>query len=482
MRRRTSAAPVNGLQKKLFSSDSCRRHKEILLKINRALFFLLIILGLTIPGLTIPGCYHPNDTLRKIKNTGEIVVITDNSAHGFYLYQDRPMGFEYQLAKEFADFLNVKLTVITPGWEKMFDTLLSSKGDLIASSLTKTERRKTRLTFSDEYMPVQQQVIVRKGYHGIKELSDLDGKTVHIRRNTSYHERMVELKKSGLNIHLVFYENTPTEELLRQVQNKKIAITIADSNIFRLNRRYYPDLRIAFPVSEQQSLGWAVKKNDVRLLKKINRFFDIIKKNGTFDQIYNKYYAGTEMFDYVDIKKFHNRLKTRLPAFKQIIKNESKKYNFDWRLIAAVIYQESQFNPNAISYTGVRGLMQLTMPTANEMGVFNRSNPEESIKGGVKYLHKLYNQFGDLDPDEKLKFALGSYNVGYGHIKDARNIALKKGLDINKWRSLEQTLPLLRYREYHEKSTFGYARGTEPIRYVNRVLTYYNILKMSPEA
>ncbi len=447
------------------------------MKIKLALIYLFIVLY-----AFISGCYNPNDTLRKIENRGQLVVITDNSAHGFYLYQDRLMGFEYQLAKEFADFLNVELTVITPGWEKMFDTLLRSQGDLIASSLTKTTRRKTRVAFSDEYMPVQQQVIVRKGFRGIKKLSDLDGKTVHIRKNTSYHERLVELKKSGLNIHLALYEDTPTEELLRRVQNKEITITIADSNIFRLNRRYYPDLRIAFPISEQQSLGWAVKKHDVRLMKKINQFFDIIKKDGTFPRIYNKYYAGTEIFDYVDIKKFHKRLKTRLPVFKQIIEKESKKYNFDWRLIAAVIYQESQFNPNAISYTGVRGLMQLTLPTADEMGISNRLNPEESIKGGIKYLHKLYNQFENLEPDERLKFALGSYNVGYGHVKDARNIALKKGLDINRWSSLEQTLPLLRYREYHEKTDFGYARGTEPVRYVNRILTYYNILKMTPKA
>ena len=465
------------MRKKLFVSDSVCKHKELLLKIKLALFFLSIILC-----ASIAGCYNPNDTLRKIKNRGQLVVITDNSAHGFYLYQDQQMGFEYQLAKAFADFLNIELTIITPGWGKMFDILLSGKGDLIASSLTKTARRKNRVAFSEEYMPVQQQVIIRKGFRGLKKLSDLNGKTVHIRKNTSYHERLVELKKSGLNIHLALYENTPTEELLRQVQNNEIKITIADSNIFRLNRRYYPDLRIAFPISEHQSIGWAVKKHDIRLIKKINQFFNIIKKDGTFAQIYNKYYAGTEMFDYVDIKKFHNRLKTRLPAYKRIIEEESKKYNFDWRLIAAVIYQESQFNPNAISYTGVRGLMQLTLPTADEMGISNRLNPEESIKGGIKYLHKLYNQFENLDPDEKLKFALGSYNVGFGHVKDARNIALQKGLDTNKWSSLEKTLPLLRYREYYEKSNFGYARGTEPIRYVNRILTYYNILKMTPEA
>jgi len=440
------------------------------------LFFLMMTLG-----SLFSGCYNPNDTLRKIKNRGQLVVITDNSAHGFYLYKDRPMGFEYQLAKEFAAFLGVKLKIITPGWEQMFDSLQNGEGDLIASSLTKTSRRKTRMRFSDEYMAVQQQVIIRKGCAGVKKLSDLNGKTVHVRKNTSYHERLVELKKSGLNIRLKLYDNTPTEELLRQVQNNEIEITIADSNIFRLNRRYYPDLRIAFPISDQQSLGWAVKRYDARLIKKINRFFDITKKDGRFARIYNKYYASTEVFDYVDIKKFHKRIKTRLPAFKKIIKEESEKYNFDWRLIAAVIYQESHFDPGAVSCTGVRGLMQLTMPTADEMGILNRLNPEESIKGGIKYLYKLYNQFEDLTPDERLKFALGSYNVGFGHIKDARHIAQKKGLDTTLWSSLEKTLPLLRYREYYEKSDFGYARGTEPVQYVNRILTYYNILKMTPE-
>ncbi len=444
--------------------------------IKRALFFLSILLC-----ASISGCYNPNDTLRKIESRGELIVITDNSAHGFYLYRNRPMGFEYQLAKEFADFLNVKLTVITPGWNQMFDSLLRGDGDLIASSLTKTARRKARVAFSDEYMPVQQMVVVRNGYPGITKLSDLEGKTVHVRKNTSYHERLVELKKSGMNIQLALHENTPTEELLRQVQSDEITITIADSNVFRLNRRYYPDIRIAFPISEPQSLCWAVKKNDTRLIKKINKFLDTIKDNDTFAQIYNKYYAGTERFDYVDIKKFHKNVKTRLPVYRQMIEEEAEKYNFDWRLVAAVIYQESQFNPNALSPTGVQGLMQLTMPTADEMGVSDRFDPEESIRGGIKYLHKLFSQFEDLPTDERLKFTLGSYNVGYGHIKDAQNIALEKGLDINKWSSLEQTLPLLRNREYHEKSDFGYARGTEPVRYVKRVLKYYNILKMTPE-
>lgn len=448
-----------------------------MLKIKGALFSVAIIVC-----VFTAGSFNPDNSLQKIKKRGKLIVITDNNAHGYYLYKNQPMGFEFDLAQELAKFLNVKLSIVTPGWEKIFDTLLLEDGDLIASSLTQTPKREARVTFSDSYMPVQQQVIIHKKDREIKKLSDLNGKTIHIRKNTSYHERLLELKKTGINIHLALYENIPTEEFLRQIQNGEIQITIADSNIFRLNRRYYPDIRIAFPVSYQQSLGWAVKKNDIQLLNKINTFFKKTKKDGTFGRIYNKYYAGTQQFDYVDIKKFHIRLKTKLPEYRQLIEEESEKYNFDWRLITAVIYQESHFNPNATSYTGVRGLMQLTRITATEMGVENRLNPTQSIKGGIKYLNKLYNRFNHLHPDERIKFALASYNVGYGHIKDAQKIARDSGLDINQWSSIEQTLPLLRYRQFYEKSRHGYARGTEPVRFVKRILKYYDILKMTPEA
>lgn len=453
------------------------KKESLLLKIKGALFSVAIIVC-----VFTAGSFNPDNSLQKIKKRGKLIVITDNNAHGYYLYKNQPMGFEFDLAQELAKFLNVKLSIVTPGWEKIFDTLLLEDGDLIASSLTQTPKREARVTFSDSYMPVQQQVIIHKKDREIKKLSDLNGKTIHIRKNTSYHERLLELKKTGINIHLALYENIPTEEFLRQIQNGEIQITIADSNIFRLNRRYYPDIRIAFPVSYQQSLGWAVKKNDIQLLNKINAFFKKTKKDGTFGRIYNKYYAGTQQFDYVDIKKFHIRLKTKLPEYRQLIEEESEKYNFDWRLITAVIYQESHFNPNATSYTGVRGLMQLTRITAIEMGVENRLNPTQSIKGGIKYLNKLYNRFNHLHPDERIKFALASYNVGYGHIKDAQKIARDSGLDINQWSSIEQTLPLLRYRQFYEKSRHGYARGTEPVRFVKRILKYYDILKMTPEA
>ena len=435
---------------------------------------LLILILLSLPILF--SCAKKN-ALERIKESGKITVITRNNAHCYYTYRDNPMGFEYDLAKAFSDYLGVSLNVITSHWEKLFDVLNGGGGDFIAASLTITPSREKLIDFSDEYLAIQQQAVIHTSNYKTRKIEDLKGKTIHVRRGTSYEERLNELKNEGLDITIQLHEDTPTEELIRMVAEKEIEVTIADSNVAFLNRRYYPDVKIAFPIEEQQSLAWAVKKRETGLQKAINEFLKKIKEDGTFAKIYEKYYANVEIFDYVDLKKYHRRLKTRFPKYKEIIKRAAEKYGFDWRLIAAMVYQESHFNPRAKSFTGVRGMMQLTLETAKEIGIKNRLDPEQSIKGGVKYLKELYERYdGAKDPDRVL-ITLASYNVGHGHILDAQKIAKERNLDPNSWSSLEVILPLLRYRKYYKKTKNGYCRGTEPVRYVNRILTYYDILK-----
>ncbi len=437
------------------------------------LYFLFII-----SCLSVACSGPPKDTMQRIIETGKVVVITDNNANTYYNYRGEPMGFEYDLATAFADYLGVKLEVITPGWDRMFKALNDGNGDFIAAGLTVTEPRKNIVDFSDDYFIVQQQVVVHKDNRSMNKIQDLGGATIHIRSGTSYQERLQELKIDGIEINIASHPNVPTEELIRQVALKEIDITIADSNIAHLNRRYYPDIRIAFPLEEQQSLAWAVRKGDKNLVKRINEFFNKMRQNGTFGKIYQRYYSNVEIFDYVDLKKLHKRLKTRLPKYKRIIKKEAEKHNFDWRMIAAVVYQESHFNPRAISYTGVKGLMQVTQRTAEEMGITNRLDPAQSIEAGVKYLANMYGRFEIIDDQrERFLFALASYNIGYGHIQDAQSIASGKGLNPKKWASMKICLPLLRSRKYYQDTKYGYARGTEPVRYVRRVMTYYDVLK-----
>jgi membrane-bound lytic murein transglycosylase F len=415
-------------------------------------------------------------TIERIREAGHITVITRNNAHCYYTYRDNPMGFEYDLAKAFSEYLGVKLKVITPAWLELIDALNNGEGDFIAASMTITPSREQLVDFSDEYLPIQQHAIIHNN-SPINDLEDLEGETIHVRRGTSYEERLNELKAEGLGIEVQLHEDMPTEELIRMVDEGEIEVTIADSNVALLNRRYYPDVRVAFPTEEQQSLGWAVRKGEAALRLKINEFLHKIKEDGTFAKIYEKYYANVEIFDYVDLKKYHQRLKTRFPKYEGIVKKAAKRHGFDWRLIVAMIYQESHFNPMAISYTGVRGMMQLTMETAKEMGIANRLDPEQSITGGVKYLKRLYERYSDAREPDKLLIALASYNVGHGHILDAQEIARQRNLDPNSWSSLEEILPLLRYPKYYRKTKNGYCRGTEAVRYVNRILTYYDILK-----
>ena len=265
--------------------------KKVLLKKFGITLILLIL-------ISVVSCARKN-TLKKIKKTGVITVLTQNTAHCYYIYRDTPMGFEYDLTKAFSDYLGVELKILTTTWEGLIEALKLGKGDLIAASMTITPSRAKLVDFSDEYLGIQQKVILHKENHQIKNMEDLKGKTIHVRRGTSYEERLTALKDEGLGLEIALSEDTPTEELIEMVAEKEIEITIADSNIALLNRRYYPDIKISFPIEDSESLGWAVRKGDKALLDKINEFFKKIKEDGTFSRVFGKYYANVEIFDYV---------------------------------------------------------------------------------------------------------------------------------------------------------------------------------------
>ncbi|WP_084067798.1 membrane-bound lytic murein transglycosylase MltF [Desulfocicer vacuolatum] len=442
--------------------------------------FLLLISGLVVVCIYIETPQKNADTnaLSRILKKKKIRFITDNNGNAYYTYRGESMGFEYELARAFADFLDVELEVLTPGWNSMISMLETGKGDFIGAALTITQRRQVNLLFSQPYMQVQQQLIYHKTTPGIKTLEDLKGKTVHVRRNTSYHDCLEKLKESGIDLNIALLDNTPSEEIIGMVAAKKIDYTVADSNIAQLNRRYYPDIVIGMAIKGVEFLGWAVNPREIKLMDRINLFFYSINKTGYYQKLVQTYYGNLDNFDYFDVKKFHKRLETRFPKYRKYIIQESFKYGFDWRIVAALVYQESHFDPLARSFTGVRGLMQVTASTAREMGISNRLNPVQSLRAGIKYLHVMYQKFDDIeDPDEKLLFAIGSYNVGYGHVRDAQRLAIKESLDPLKWASLEKTLPLLSKRKYYRKTRHGYARGWEPVRHVQQILMYYDILK-----
>lgn len=447
---------------------------------RRAIQFAIVVLWVVV----IIYALNPivNDykfvTLHKIKKSGQITIITRNTPHCYYLYRDETMGFEYELAREFADYLGVELKVnVAESWETMVPALYNGSVAVIAAGMTITPRRQKQVSFSDGYMDIQQHLIAHRNSAKIKSLAELSGKTIHVRQATAYQERLEELQQQGVGLTIEVHNDMPTEELIQQVAQGEIGLTVAYSNIALLNRRHYPNAIMAYPISDQQFLGWAVHPKARRLKNKINSFFKFIKENGKFDEIFNKYYGSITSFDYVDLKMFHHKIKENLSRYSPFIKAAAKQYGFDWRLIAAQIYQESHLNPRAKSSAGAKGLMQLLPSTAGSLEISDIYNPVENINGGVRYLKKLYDRFDEADDSNRLLIALASYNVGQGHVQDARDLAVKKNLDPNLWESLAQTLPLLRYRKYYKDAKYGYCRGSEPVIYINQIMIYYDILK-----
>ena len=420
----------------------------------------------------------PISRMEHILRTGKLTVLTRNNANCYYLYRGQPMGFEYDLASRFADYLGVRLEIqLADQWDGMIPSIQNGQGDIIAANMTITPQRQKHVLFSEGYLPVRQHVIGRRSEGDMNTAAALNGRTVHVRRGTSYQERLEELVRQGVDLRIFLHDDMPTEELIRMVASGDIELTAADSHIAKLNRRYYPKAVPVLAISDTQQLGWAVHPDATELRDRINAFFRTIKSDGLFDTIYARYFTNLEWYDYVDLRAFHRRLETRFPKIESLVKDASARHDFDWRLIAAQMYQESHFNPYAESHAGAYGLMQLTRNTANSLGVTDIYNPQQNIYAGVRHLRNLYDHFDKAIGTDRMNIALAAYNVGIGHIEDARDLARGQGLDPNRWASLVKTLPMLRYRKYYRHTRYGYARGYQPIYYIRQIVVFYDILK-----
>lgn len=421
---------------------------------------------------------HRFVTLHKILKNGQLTVITRNNAQCYYLYRDEPMGFEYELAKEYADYLGVSLKIkVADNWEAMVRDINRGVGAVIAAGISITPKRAEEISFTDGYMAIQPYIITHRNNTKINNLQDLTGKTIDIVSGSVSHKQLEKLRKRGANFFIQPHGDIPAEELIQKVSDREIEITVVNSQIAILNRRHYPWAVMRGKIGDEQQLGWAVYPEAHQLRDSINAFFRDLKKSGRYDDIYNKYYGDTEKFDYIDLAAFHRRMKARLSRYSTFIKAAARKHGFDWRLIVAQIYQESHLNPWAKSRAGAKGLMQLLPGTASSLGVKDVYNPVENINAGVQHLKNLYEHYDGASGDDRLLISLAAYNIGQGHISDARRLAAKKNLDPDRWDSLEKTLPLLRYKKYYKRSKFGYCLGTEPLRYTKQIMIYYDLLK-----
>lgn len=460
------------------------------MRMNNYRYFLGIFLALSFFsfGWLSHASYEPGkkigklSLLDKIKKRKFLNVVLLNGPSTYYIGTQDSQGFEYDLLKEYADHLGVDLNITAVHTVKEALELSKSEGiDITSASIAKTALREKKYNFGPSYFEVQEQVICHRGMLGSskfpRDVEDLAGLSIIVGSETSYSETIKSLQNDGFDINVSLSADYSTEELLSKVSSHEIDCTIADSNIYALNLRYFPEIALAFSISGREQLAWILPKNSEELEKDMYSWLNSFNQQGKMLQLKDHYYSYVLFFDYYNTKMFYKRIKSRLPKFKKHFQEAATRFSIPWSLLASMSYQESHWNPNAKSFTGVRGLMMLTQTTAEMLGVTNRLDPQESIIGGTKHIkHMLKYVPKEVQGENRLKFALAAYNIGMGHVRDAQKLAVKLGLNKNVWSDLKIVLPLLSKKKYYKTLKYGYARGREPVKYVEAIYNYREIL------
>ncbi|MDT8388477.1 MAG: membrane-bound lytic murein transglycosylase MltF [Thiogranum sp.] len=438
----------------------------------RALLPLVVLLLL--------GCdLIPSTHLQRVQERGTLEVLTRYGATTYYQGPFGPTGLEYELATGFAEFLGVELEIHVP--DSLSDVLALIElgaADFAAAGLTVTEQRKARIHFGPPYQSITPQLVYRQGSPSPKNLDELHG-IVEVVAKSSHAERLAYLQDEYPELMFEESGNLDSEQLLNLVWEQVVDYTIADSNEVAISRRFYPELRVAFDISPAESLAWAFPPGEDRsLIEKAEEYFAMLHNSGTLDRILEHYYGYVTDFDYVGTRRYMRHIEQRLPQYQDWFQEASVETGEDWRLLAAIGYQESHWDPQAVSPTGVRGLMMLTRNTMDQLGMNDdRHDARASITGGARYFASVKRKIPERIPEpDRSWMALASYNVGFGHLEDARILAQGDGANPDKWAEVKKYLPLLQQKEWYKQTRYGYARGREPVRYVENIRSYYDIL------
>ena len=371
-------------------------------------------------------------TLEKIQQRGYINILTLNSATTYYQDINGSNGFEYHLANWFADSIGVETRFITvASFADLYPELLFGNGDIVAAGLSENESDFSRsVIYGPRYYQVANQVLYRKLHvDKPKKVENLVGGALKVISGTAQVKLLHDLLKTYPELTWIEVDDIAAEELIEQVDVGEADYILADSHEIALQRRYFPELRIAFELGEPRQLRWAYNfSDDDSLTIAIAAFFKEIEADGRLEQLIHRHYSHVEKFNYSDISTFTQRIESHLPRYESLFRKEAQEVDLDWRLLAAIGYQESLWVARAKSPTGVRGLMMLTLATARQMKVKNRLDPAQSIRGGAKYIAITLKRVpSQITEPDRTWFALAAYNVGFGLVQDARNITETRG-------------------------------------------------------
>ena len=441
-----------------------------------------ILTGLVLPAFLLTlGCAEKRSQIEMIRDTGMVHVVTRSGPTTYQRNNEEgERGLEYELVRLFAGWLGVdfKLT-LADSRQEITDLLVSGQADVAAAGLTRPLAPGDPLAFGPGFQWVTRQVVYRHGYIRTSSLAEIAPHRLHVTPNALTREELDQLQTFYPDLILVMHEDKDDLELLEMIEYGEILYAVAWSNEVAYSRISLPELRVAFDLSEPEPLGWAVRQSaqDDSLIRAIRQFHDHVRSKGKLADLIEQMYVFADKFDYVEARSFIDRYNDRLQELKPYFMNAANEFGFDWRLLAAVSYQESHWKNSARSPTGVRGLMMLTRQTAQQMGISDRLDPVLSVYGGAKYLTILVDKIPDRIPDpDRTWFALASYNVGFGHLEDARVLTEKAGGDSDSWVDVKKALPLLSEHKWYSQTRYGHARGHEPVKFVENIRKYYAML------
>ena len=429
--------------------------------------------------------------LEQIKERGKLTAILNNSSTSYFIYRGQPMGYEYELLTRLAESLGVQLAIkVTNSMEEAYQMLEHGDADLIAFNMTVTASRRERVSFTEHHHEVRQVLVQRQPdqwhrmkRHRLEEMLirnalELEGKTVHVPRHSAYAGRLVNLAEEiGGEINII-EEELDTETLISMVAEGEIDYTVADENVARVNANYYPSVDIRTPVSLVQRVAWATRPNAPELLAAVNDWIRDTKNSTDYNMIYRKYFHSPKTMLHRVRSDYSSIGGEYISPYDDLLRQHAVTLGWDWRLLAAQVYQESKFDAEAKSWAGAEGLMQLLPSTGEMYGVTNMLSPTQSLRAGTAYLlwlDKLWTKYVP-DAEERRKFVLASYNAGQGHVLDARRLADKYGEDPARWEDVAKFLLRLAEPEYYGDPVVrsGYCRGSEPVKYVREILQRYD--------
>ena len=429
--------------------------------------------------LALAGCNAEPSGLAQLRERGELRVGTVNEPTVYYLGAQGPQGFDYRLARAFADHLGVQL-IIVPARDRsnLRELLAAGRIDIAAAQLTADERWKRVGLATNSYRDVEQLVVQRRGHAATRNISGLNGARVVVREGSPQLELLRVLHNGGAT-YLAWTE-LPREQAdpLDWVNTGDADYAIIDRSEYAFARHLYPEVSVAFSLPDPRPVQWLVRRPALELRDAANQFFAQAQATGLLHRLAREADAEAGDFEYQEARRFQDDIAARLPVLRPLFEQAAARVSLDWRLLAAVGYQESRWDNQAVSADGAAGIMMLTAATAHSVGVSDRSAPAQNIAGGAAYLAQVLQMIPEriAEPDRSW-LALAAYNVGYGHLEDARVLAQSQGKNPDSWEIVKQYLPWLAEERWYQQARRGYARGWEPVRFVEQVRGFLAVLE-----